>query len=354
MDLHEFNGFTYKSNEKDNTLPLIQIDGKKDKPVFVTKYYSLNENSINALINSYFYASHPFELNDYLDASSILLYTTGPLDFKFYKNLFGNLLDNEKLQELYKVDNTEKESCRNYITLFWETISNIFGIISLSGSENNNLMWPHYAQETGFQLKFNTEELEQSIKNKIGKNEVFGLFPINYSEKLVPIDLSKFNQHYIPFFYLTNIKLKSWSYENEWRFIIGKNYMGVPYSKSPFELKPDFYVDIKNRFAYYDSNIVKEITLGHNYINRTRFHIDRVSEAITILEPIPNSESNINIILLDFISENLKDKLFYSGVIYDKSDDGISVIRTKERMEIIKIENYKYKLTRTYEVIKFP
>ncbi len=108
MNDHQFNGFTYKSNEKDNTLPLIQIDGKKDKPVFVTKYYSLNENSINALINSYFYASHPFELNDYLDASSFLLYTTGPLDFKFYKNLFGNLLDNEKLQELYKVDNTEK------------------------------------------------------------------------------------------------------------------------------------------------------------------------------------------------------------------------------------------------------
>ena len=34
MNDHQFNGFTYKSNEKDNTLPLIQIDGKKDKPVF--------------------------------------------------------------------------------------------------------------------------------------------------------------------------------------------------------------------------------------------------------------------------------------------------------------------------------
>jgi hypothetical protein len=354
MDNHEFNGFIYKSNENDPKLPFIQIDGKKDKPVFVTKYYPLNENSINALINRYFYASHPFELNDYLDASSFLLHATRPLDFKFYKNLFGNRLNEEKLLQLYNEDNTEKQSCRSYITLFWETISNIFGIISLSGSENNNLMWPHYAQESGFQLKFNTEELEESIKNKIGKNEVFGLFPVNYTDKLVPIDLSKFNQHYIPFFYLTNIKLKSWNYENEWRFIIGKNYMGVPYSKSPFELMPDFYVDIKNRFAYYDSNIVKEITLGHNYINRTRFHINRVSEKITILEPIPNIENNINIILLDFISENLKDKLFYSGVTYHKSDDDVSVIRTKERMEIIKIENYKYQLTRTHEVIKFP
>lgn len=353
MDEFKFNGFTYKCNQKDDTLPLIQIDGKKDKPVFLTKYYPLNENSINALINGYFYASHPYELNDYLDASSFLLHTTGPLDFKFYKNLFGDLMDNEKLIEFYKEDNTEKKSCRNFIKYFWESISNIFGIISLSGSENNNLMWPHYAQEMGFQLKFNTEELEQSLKNKIGKNDVFGLFPINYSEKLVPIDLSKFRQHYIPFFYLTNIKLKSWEYENEWRFVIGKNYMGVPYSKSPFEIKPDFYVDIKNRFAYYNSNIIKEITLGHNYINRTRFHINRISEAITILEPIPDVESNINIVLLDFISENLSDKLFYSGVTYEKMGDDISVIRTKERMEIIKIENNKYQLTRTYEVIKF-
>lgn len=354
MEEFKFNGFTYKCNQKDTTLPLIQIDGKKDKPVFVTKYYPLNENSINALINAYFYASHPFELNDYLDASSFLLHTTGPLDFKFYKNLFGNLIDNEKLIEFYNEDNTEKNSCRSFITYFWESISNIFGIISLSGSENNNLMWPHYAQEIGFQLKFNTEELEQSIKNKIGKNDVFGLFPINYSEKLVPIDLSKFNQHYIPFFYLTNIKLKSWEYENEWRFLIGKNYMGVPYSKSPFELKPDFYKDIKNRFAYYDTNIIKEITIGHNYINRTRFQINRINEAVTIIEPIIDTENNINHLLLDFIVEKLSDRLYYSGVIYEKEDVGYSVIRTKERMEIIKLEKNKYQLTRTYEVVKFP
>ena len=353
MDEHEFNGFIYKSNENDNTLPLIQIDGKKDKPMFVTKYYSLNKNSISALTNGYFYSSHPFELNDYLDASSFLLYSTSPLDFKFYKNLFGNLLDAEKLEELHKEDNTEQSSCRNYITLFWEVISNIFGVISLSGDENNNLMWPHYTQECGFQIKFNTEELEQSIKENLDKGEMFGPFPINYTEKLVPIDLSKFSQHHIPFFYLTNIKLKSWDYENEWRFLISKNYMGVPYSKSPFELKANFYKDIKNRFAYYNSNIIKEITLGHNYINRTRFHINRISEAITILEPIPDVESNINIVLLDFISENLSDKLFYSGVTYEKMGDDISVIRTKERMEIIKIENNKYQLTRTYQVIKF-
>lgn len=37
---------------------------------------------------------------------------------------------------------------------------------------------------------------------------MFRPFPINYTEKLVPIDLSKFSQHHIPFFYLTNIKLK--------------------------------------------------------------------------------------------------------------------------------------------------
>ena len=353
MDEHEFNGFRYKSNENDKSLPLIEIDGKKDKPIFVTKYYSLNEKSINALTKGYFYASHPFELNDYLDASAFLLHSTSPLDFRFYKNIFGDLLEKEKLLKFYNDDCTEKSNCRNYITLFWKQISNIFGIISLSGDENNNLMWPHYTQECGFQIKFITEELEQSIKEKIGKNEMFGLFPINYTEKLVPIDLSKFNQHHIPFFYLTNVKLKSWDYENEWRFLISKNYMGVPYSKSPFEIEDDFYVDIKNRFTYYDSDIIKEITLGHNYVNRTRFHINRISEAITILEPIPDVEDNINIVLLDFITDKLSDKLFYSGVTYEKIEDAISIIRTKERMEITKIENNKYQLTRTYQVIKF-
>ena len=97
-------------------------------------------------------------------------------------------------------------------------------------------------------------------------------------------------------------------------------------------------------------NFEKEIQENENSTDIEK-HLELVEDQDVNEENVINAEEEAKEKLEE---ENLKDKLFYSGVIYDKSDDGISVIRTKERMEIIKIENYKYQLTRTYEVIKFP
>lgn len=354
MDEYKFNDFVYKSNENDKSLPLIQIDSEKDKPPFVTNYYALNENSISALTNGYFYASHSYELNDYLDSSLILLYASSPIDFTFYQNILGELYNATELKKYFDNDCKEDSRGRGFINLFWTTISNIFGVISLSGSINNNLMWPHYTQECGFQLKFDADELENNIRDKIGNNEVFGLFPVNYTEKLAQINLSLFKNYHIPFFYLTNIKLKSWNYENEWRLIIGKKHMGVPHSKSPLDLREDYFVNTENRFAYYDTKIIKEITLGHNYINQTRFNFTKPDKDNIIAEPKEDKDQSLNISFLDFICDNLSDRLFFSGVTIDEEEENPSIIRTKERMKIIKIKSNKYQFTRTYDYIKLP
>ena len=55
---YSFNGFTYSSKGVEYN--------KTIQPETLYKYYSLNKNSIDAFLNSYFYFTHPNQLNDFL------------------------------------------------------------------------------------------------------------------------------------------------------------------------------------------------------------------------------------------------------------------------------------------------
>jgi len=128
--------------------------------------------------------------------------------------------------------------------------------------------------------------------------------------------------------------------------------MGVPHSKAPLDLREDYFVRIENRFAYYETKIIKEITLGHNYINQTRFNFTRPNKDDIIVEPKDGKDQLLNRTFLDFIYDNLRDRLFFSGVTIDEEEENPSIIRTKERMQIVKLKNNKYQFTRTYDYIK--
>ncbi|WP_026715296.1 hypothetical protein [Flavobacterium daejeonense] len=64
MEEYKYNDFTYKKNENSK----VEIQHNIEKPKYIFKFYALNEFSIDAFTNSYFYASHPYDLNDYLDS----------------------------------------------------------------------------------------------------------------------------------------------------------------------------------------------------------------------------------------------------------------------------------------------
>ena len=312
IEKYEFNGFTYKMDGTKGDLKGFELVHGKTKPKNIYKYYGLSSNSIDALKNGYLYAAHPMELNDHLDSSNFLLGASKPMDYSFYERFLGEAYGKEieRLKEYYKADIVSYDGIfysTGFISEFWQVMSNIFGVISLTSQDKSDLMWPHYTNEKGFQIMFETNELEKSIKQQIGSDECLGLFPMNYCENLFPIDLSDFQFLHTPFLYLTNVKKKSWAYEDEWRFIISKNNMGVPFSKVGLDPRPDYEVDKKNRRAYYDKNIIKEITLGNNFFTGREFEIDF----------------------------NIKD------------GDQPYLMRTKERLEIDNLGDNKYKLTRT-------
>ncbi|MEC3906440.1 DUF2971 domain-containing protein [Tamlana sp. 2201CG12-4] len=356
IEKHEFNGFTYKMDTIKGDLTGFELVHGKAKPKSIYKYYGISSFSIDALKNGYFYASHPMELNDHLDSSNFLLGASKPIDYEFYERFLGEAYGKEieQLKKYYDDDSVSKDGIfysTGFISELWQVMSNIFGIISLTSQDKSDLMWPHYTNEKGFQIMFETEELETSIKAQIGDDECLGLFPMNYCENLYPIDLSDFSFFHTPFLYLTNVKKNSWAYEDEWRFIVSKKNMGIPFSKVGLDPRDDHKGDKENRRAYYDKNIIKEITLGNNFFTGREFDIDRSAKDFIIVKPL-KSKNNWNyqdhIDFLEYVYENFSDRLYYSGKTFNINDgDQPYLIRTKERLEIENLGDNKYKLTRT-------
>ncbi len=349
------NGFTYEEEgNKENDG--VRISHNKPYPDKVHKFYSINILNVDALIKGYFYATHTFELNDYLDSNPFLWYASNPLSFDFYESFLGKDIPRNELLKFYEADTNRDNLCKGYISKYFEVISNIFGVISFTAIENSILMWSHYTQEKGFQLTFNAKSLEVSLKDKIGKGECFGMFPLNYTSSLNPIDIYEYNSMHIPFFYATNVKSDKWEYEQEWRFLIGKTMMGVPYSKVGLNLNPDFKTSPKNRYTYYDNDIVEQITLGMNFFTAQDFNIEWLNEK-QFKVSLKKSNKNLNYEshkkLLSYIYEKLKEKIYHSGTKYELDENGIHfLIRTKERLDIERVGWDTYVFTRTDDLIK--
>lgn len=352
---YTYNDFTYQEvGNKENDG--VRIMHNKSYPDKVHKFYAINSFSVDALVNGYFYASHTFELNDYLDSSPFLWYASNPLSFDFYERFLGQDVSKDELVKFYEADINRDNLCKGYISKYWEVLSNLCGIISLTAVENSILMWPHYTQEKGFQLTFNAKALEECLNNKIEKGECFGMFPMNYTPHLNPIDIFEYNSMHIPFFYATNVKSNKWEYEQEWRFLIGKPMMGVPYSKMGLNINPDFKTPSKNRYTYYDNNIVEQITLGMNFFTAQDFNMEWLNDQQIKVSPI-KSKKNLNYEshkkLLCYIYENLKEKIYHSGTKYEEGGNGtLFLIRTKERLEIERVAWDTYVFTRTDDLIK--
>jgi hypothetical protein len=123
-----YNNFLYQkegNSENDG----VRINHNKPYPKKLHKFYPINSYSVDAIVKGYFYASHTFELNDYLDSSPFLWYVSKPLGFDFYERFFDKNISKDELIKFYEADTTRESLCKEYISKYWEVISNISGII---------------------------------------------------------------------------------------------------------------------------------------------------------------------------------------------------------------------------------
>jgi hypothetical protein len=356
MEEHIFNGFRYFSNYGKEELP--KIEHGIQIPEYLFKFCSFRNYSIDSLINNYLYASHPYELNDILDSSRLLFFTSKPIEFTAYEKLyFGErkvFKTEEELIRFYEDD--IKNNCGEYLSHLFAMYFDFFGVISLSEKEDNILMWPHYTQEKGFQIKLKSKLLMNSISDMLNSNDrLVGLFPINYAPKIPPIDVFRFRRFDIPLIYSSNVKLDNWDYEKEWRLLLSKPKMGVPFRKLGFSNLENQNFIPENRYIKYGIDAIDSLCLGMNFFSGSDFYIHWKGEREIEVEP-RKEENHYGWYMqfLNFIVETFYGKVYLSGIKYEMDFNGIPyLIRTKERVEITKLQESKYLIERTEEIIRF-
>lgn len=283
MEIERY-GWIYRFNESDRVTPFEVIP--KDKypiPETLSKFYALNDFSLDALLNGYIYASHPSEFNDFYDChEELIIYD----DDRFISHFFSPVQSKIELEQL--LQEKKPELLRDTQKLFRDIMYRKFGIFSLTSDPNNILMWSYYTKHEGFLIEFDYKAFPFKF---------FGAFPINYQEEVQPIKISDCSGSVgIPILYQTNIKHKGWEHESEWRLLIDAE-KEVLFSPEPRQFAN---MEGKERKFQYPVQLVKSIALGIRFINP--------SEMISTGQFIVDIDLQYNVekksLLLDFISHN--------------------------------------------------
>lgn len=253
-----------KFNEEDE----IEVIPKIKIPKKLYKYYSVNNNSLNSLIDKKVHFSHPYTLNDLMDGNFQLL----DLD-----DIYKNYISRAKNKNI---------SLHNFRKFLYQQSSEYYkhiGVYCLTDSYANNLFWPHYTFEQGFSIEYNTDKFLHSFKNEIK------ILPITY-EKLKSINLDKYTREKkiiangklgintninLGLYYTLSYKDEIWKYENEWRIILKKKNLGElshplnaindgDYNK---ELK-----NLKNRNISIEPESIEKIILSNLFFHKSRFN----------------------------------------------------------------------------------
>ena len=264
MEQYQLNDFTYKLRDDDQ----IVVQHPYKLPTSLYKFYSSSDLSIDAFTKHYLYASSPIEFNDILDSSWLLFdfRNITPNEYhKFYKEYGKD----------YTPDGYERDKANEFSTLrfhWYLCYSSQVGLISMTSSLANPLMWAHYAQETGFAVKYSLGQLVNSLL--INNEDILECHyaPIQYVPKLQPIDFfsRKFATPTVPMTCITNVKLNNWDYEKEWRISIRKADMGVTTGKAM--LNPIRKGNLENRKNNYSSDCITAVYLSSYFFGDTYFN----------------------------------------------------------------------------------
>ena len=280
------NDFEY-SHSKENLFE-VKFDAlKRPVPESFYKYYSLSENSVNAITTPCVYASHPNQLNDPFDCCKDIIKVD---DQETLLCLIGDSYDS--LYNMLSEREFDDFVSKALSTLMYRK----YGIFSMTSNPYNELMWSHYSQKSGFCV-----ELEM---NKFTFKH-YGPFPVNYVDTLPQISTSEVGLK-LAANIQCNVKRLAWSYENEWRLII-PNPEGLDmksFGDKPFCYNCGFEHDRRFRYSI---EAIKRIILRKDFINHDDI-VDQYEGCIIVKMNEDDTNKmdlmNLKIKLLDFIINN--------------------------------------------------
>lgn len=201
----------------------VEDEIKELAPKTVYKYRTWDSDLHKSLLTEQkIWFSHPFDLNDPLDARPTYVFDKKEIESEeFYKKLRGSVPMKElRISSEEEADRISKEQ--------WERIKkdpqkhfdynrevnetrekyDPIGIFSTSNTELEDKTWQLYGGDhSGYALGFDTSKLAKSLNVTIGI--------VNYSDNPFPYSFLGKNDQLDEYLYKTN----KWSYENEFRFI---------------------------------------------------------------------------------------------------------------------------------------
>lgn len=295
---------------------------KKTIPEFLYKYYSLSSpNGQKSLHDGTLFFSHPHHLNDVMDGSFLLW------DLDQFSQNYHNETQNQVSPEILRM---------TFIKSFTENL----GVLSLSSNSCNNLMWPHYTEEKGFCLEFNTNKIRHYI-DSLSSNEIeIFFFPINYQINLTQISFEKVcssKKHNnsvtrnanLPILYANSVKDFSWKYEDEWRFLMRNN--DFEYIKHKIEFSPKKKTleekkdTAKKRCIPIEKNLIEKIILDQLFFSTDRFTINQESvengERFYFIEIEESNKYRMEILknFLTTLYENYNDRIYQIDYFIDQN-----------------------------------
>ena len=328
-------------------------------PQHLYKFYSFNEFGRSAFLEHYLYLSHPCQLNDFIDGVNYTLdlrdVANDSREFdRLKQEVLGNTPDIKNLIDFEKeVTFKNKEGAYKLQEVINRSYFDFGGIVSLaSHSRFNELLWGHYAKETGFVIEFYTDGLLQEIRRHI-LNYPFRylrLAPVVYKDHPVSINCKERNIHEINVFNAYQ-KQKDWSYENEWRILATTNKL-IGRSKELEECSLKGYL-------YYHTNAISRIYLGRkfwdnvSYFRKEKHENEEVyvvkNEYMPFIQEITHYISRI---FMSGTGECSEYKFGTDRPVYDVKYNNFEfrpksyyLTRSFERIKNIKIENSEVTVT---------
>ena len=187
----------------------------RDFDSHICKYFAIDTNFYNSLLNNYLWFSNPSDFNDPYDLNLNLVlpkYTIEDITFLASLIKERGFANGKSQYEIINHFKSNPTSIKDALQSYANTIASTIGIACFSQNESSLLMWSHYGdRHKGVCLKFDMCK-DESFFNIPVKADYPREYPIfDYLELRKKIDdLAQF---------LVGTKSIDWKYENEIRIV---------------------------------------------------------------------------------------------------------------------------------------
>ena len=251
-----------------------------EPPKELIKFYSVTQNSVNALTKGFLWATNPLTFNDPFDCP-IQLWNIDSFTMK-------------KLQPILDPQNhfmLKEDDVLHNRSIFSELRFATLGIICLHefSLKNQDILWGYYTNQEGFAIKFDSHQLIKSwgvpFKVDYLKKSKLDHFNLNILES--PPDVFPL------FLRWSTQKKRVWKNENEWRFIFSNLEADTLTIDAPKE----------ERSKKYNSSDIEEVILGLKFFHQTNMVEESINRSYYIIDGELHKLQNEILTFISFPSE---------------------------------------------------